>query len=146
MGALLTMLLLANLTHGRFGRAMRAVREDEVGARLAGIDVARTKVLAFVVSAATAGLGGALIAVETQAVSPGAYGLELSLFLVVAVVVGGLGHLGWRGLGGAARWWHSPSSPTPWPTTSRCRRHWPSGCRATSRCSCSAWCWSSYRS
>ncbi len=93
VGALLTMLLLANLTHGRFGRAMRAVREDEVGARLAGIDVARTKVLAFVVSAATAGLGGALIAVETQAVSPGAYGLELSLFLVVAVVVGGLGHL-----------------------------------------------------
>lgn len=91
--ALLTFVAVANLAAGRFGREMRAVRDDEVAARLAGIDVKRTKVLAFVVSAATAGLAGGLLAVITQAVSPGAYGLELSLFLVMAVVVGGLGSL-----------------------------------------------------
>ncbi|RYJ06674.1 MAG: branched-chain amino acid ABC transporter permease, partial [Actinomycetales bacterium] len=45
--ALLTVFLLANLVHGRFGREVRAVRDDEVAARLAGIDVARTKVLVF---------------------------------------------------------------------------------------------------
>jgi branched-chain amino acid transport system permease protein len=92
-GALLTVLLLANLIRGRYGRNLRAVRDDETAARLAGISVARTQVMAFVVSAASAGLGGALFAVLAQSVSPGAFPLTLSLFLVMAVVIGGLGSL-----------------------------------------------------
>ena len=72
---------------------MRAVRDDEVAARLAGIHVARTQVLAFVVSAACAGLGGGLLAVLAQSVSPGAFSLTLSLYLLLAIVVGGLGSL-----------------------------------------------------
>jgi branched-chain amino acid transport system permease protein len=92
-GSLLTILLLANLVRSRFGRSLRAVRDDEVAARLSGINIARTQVLAFVVSAACAGLGGGLLAVLTQSVSPGAYSLTLSLFLLMAVVVGGLGSL-----------------------------------------------------
>ncbi|WFE53699.1 branched-chain amino acid ABC transporter permease [Micromonospora sp. WMMD1155] len=91
--ALLALLLLANLIRSRYGRTFRAVRDDEVAARLAGIHVARTQVLAFVVSAATAGLGGALLAVLAQSVSPGAFSLTLSLFLLMAVVIGGLGRL-----------------------------------------------------
>ncbi|MRK00013.1 branched-chain amino acid ABC transporter permease [Aeromicrobium sp. S22] len=91
--ALLTVFLLANLVHSRFGREMRAVRDDEVAARLAGINVGRTKVIVFVVSAATAGLGGGVLAVLTQAVSPGAFSLAFSLFLLMAVVIGGIGHL-----------------------------------------------------
>jgi branched-chain amino acid transport system permease protein len=93
-GALLTLPLLANLTRGRFGRNLRAVRDDEAAARLAGINVAGTQVMAFVVSAACAGLGGALFAVLAQSVSPGAFPLSLSLFLVMAIVIGGLGRLG----------------------------------------------------
>lgn len=92
-GALLTMLLLANLIRSRYGRNLKAVRDDETAARLAGINVARTQVLAFVVSAACAGLGGALFAVLAQSVSPGAFPLSLSLFLVMAIVIGGLGSL-----------------------------------------------------
>ncbi|MFI7597255.1 branched-chain amino acid ABC transporter permease [Actinoplanes sp. NPDC049681] len=92
-GALVTMLALAVLVRGRFGREMRAVRDDETAARLAGVSVARTQVLAFVVSAACAGLGGALVAVLAQSVSPGAFPLSLSLFLVMAIVIGGLGSL-----------------------------------------------------
>ena len=92
-GALVTLVLLGNLIRGRFGRDLRAVRDDETAARLAGISVARTQVLAFVVSAACAGLGGALFAVLAQSVSPGAFPLTLSLFLVMAVVIGGLGRL-----------------------------------------------------
>ncbi|MGA3490139.1 branched-chain amino acid ABC transporter permease [Micromonosporaceae bacterium DT55] len=92
-GALLVMLLLANLVRSRFGRSLRAVRDDEVAARLAGIHVARTQVLAFVVSAACAGLGGGLLAVLAQSVSPGAFSMTLSLFLLMAIVVGGLGSL-----------------------------------------------------
>ncbi|BCJ42851.1 branched-chain amino acid ABC transporter permease [Actinoplanes ianthinogenes] len=92
-GALVTALLLATLVRGRFGRDLRAVRDDETAARLAGVNVARTQVLAFVVSAACAGLSGALFAVLAQSVSPGAFPLTLSLFLVMAIVIGGLGRL-----------------------------------------------------
>ncbi|MEV2237336.1 branched-chain amino acid ABC transporter permease [Micromonospora sp. NPDC049891] len=90
---LLCLVLLANLVRSRYGRSFRAVRDDEIAARLAGIHVARTQVIAFVVSAASAGLGGALLAVLAQSVSPGAFGLTLSLFLLMAVVIGGLGRL-----------------------------------------------------
>ncbi|GIM95762.1 branched-chain amino acid ABC transporter permease [Paractinoplanes toevensis] len=92
-GALVTVLVIAYLVRGRFGRDMRAVRDDETAAKLAGIGVARTQVLAFVLSAACAGLAGALFAVLAQSVSPGAFPLTLSLFLVMAVVIGGLGRL-----------------------------------------------------
>jgi len=92
-GALLVMLALANLGHGRFGRSMRAIRDNEVAASLAGIPVARVQVVAFLVSAATAGLGGGLFAVLSQSVSPDAYTLTLSLNLLLAVVIGGAGSL-----------------------------------------------------
>jgi branched-chain amino acid transport system permease protein len=92
-GALVTVLLLALLVRGRFGRDLRAVRDDETAAKLAGVNIARTQVLAFVVSAACAGVAGALFAVLAQSVSPGAFPLTLSLFLVMAIVIGGLGSL-----------------------------------------------------
>ncbi|MFS8478246.1 MAG: branched-chain amino acid ABC transporter permease [Micromonosporaceae bacterium] len=92
-GALVTMVLLANLVRSRFGRTLRAVRDDEVAASLAGISVARVQVLAFVVSAAPAGLGGGLLAVLAFSVSPSAFSLTLSLFLILAIVLGGLGSL-----------------------------------------------------
>jgi branched-chain amino acid transport system permease protein len=99
-GAALTMVALANLVRSRFGRTLRAVRDDEVAAQLAGVRVARTQVLAFVVSAACAGLGGGLLAVLAQSVSPSAFSLTLSLFLVLAIVLGGLGSL-WGAVWGA---------------------------------------------
>nr|WP_239169037.1 branched-chain amino acid ABC transporter permease [Actinoplanes deccanensis] len=92
-GALVTVLALALITRGRFGRDMRAVRDDETAAKLAGISIARTQVWTFVISAACAGLGGALFAVLAQSVSPGAFPLTLSLFLLMAIVIGGLGRL-----------------------------------------------------
>ena len=91
--ALIVALALALLVRGRFGRDMRAVRDDETAAKLAGINIARTQVLAFVVSAACAGVAGALFAVLAQSVSPGAFPLTLSLFLLMAIVIGGLGSL-----------------------------------------------------
>ncbi|HET6213879.1 MAG TPA: branched-chain amino acid ABC transporter permease [Micromonosporaceae bacterium] len=93
LAALLTMVLLANLVRSRYGRSLRAVRDDEVAASLAGIHVARAQVLAFVVSAACAGLGGGLLAFLALSVSPSAFSLTLSLFLLLAIVVGGLGSL-----------------------------------------------------
>lgn len=85
--------VLQGLVRGRTGLRMRAVRDDETAAALAGIAPGRTKVHAFVVASAAAGLGGAVLVVVTQSVTPGGYGLATSLLLLVAVVVGGLGSL-----------------------------------------------------
>ncbi|MGH7499520.1 MAG: branched-chain amino acid ABC transporter permease, partial [Gemmatimonadales bacterium] len=63
--ALVALLLLANLKRSRVGRSFRAVRDDEVAAALAGLAVARVRILAFVVSAASAGLAGSMLAVTT---------------------------------------------------------------------------------
>ena len=58
------LVLLANLKRGRVGRVWQAVRDDEVAAELAGIRLGRTRIIAFVVSAACAGLAGAVLAVR----------------------------------------------------------------------------------
>jgi branched-chain amino acid transport system permease protein len=91
--ALVVLVLLANLGRSRVGRNWRAVRDDEVAAALAGINVAQARVLAFVVSAACAGLAGALLAVITALVAPGAFTITLSIALLTGAVIGGLGTL-----------------------------------------------------
>lgn len=89
----ITLVLLANLIRSRYGRSFRAVRDDEIAASLAGIHVARTQVIAFVVSSACAGLGGALLALSTGTVNPLGFPLSLSIALIAGMVVGGLGSL-----------------------------------------------------
>jgi branched-chain amino acid transport system permease protein len=92
-GALIALVLLANVVHSGRGRRVRCVRDDEIAASLAGIEVGRAKVLAFVVSAACAGLAGGLYGFWAGVVSPGAFALTLSLSLVTAMVLGGVGSL-----------------------------------------------------
>lgn len=96
-GAVVTWLAL--LRSGPFGLRMRAVRDDETAARLAGVAAGRVKVSAFAMSAIAAGAGGAVLCFITQSVSPGAYTLSFSLLLVVAAVLGGLGSLGGAAIG-----------------------------------------------
>ena len=76
VGALITLVLLANLLRSRFGRSFRAVRDDEIAASLAGIHVARTKVIAFTLSAGCAGLAGAFLGVSTGVVNTGEFPLH----------------------------------------------------------------------
>lgn len=97
--ASVTVTVLAIVGRGPAGLRMRAVHGDETAARLNGVAAGRTKVLAFVISAVSAGLGGAVLCFVTQAVSPGAYTLAFSLLLVVAVVIGGLGSIGGAAIG-----------------------------------------------
>ncbi|MEL4320379.1 branched-chain amino acid ABC transporter permease [Leifsonia sp. YIM 134122] len=85
--------VLSGIRSGVLGLRMRAVRDDEVAARLSGVRAGRVKVFAFTVSAVAAGAGGAVLCFVTQSVSPGAYTLAFSLLLVVAVVIGGLGSM-----------------------------------------------------
>ena len=90
--ALVTLVLLANLCYSRVGRSWRAVRDDEVAAALDGVNVAVTRILAFVVSAICAGLA-LLLAIVTSLVAPGAFTITLSIALLTAAVIGGLGSL-----------------------------------------------------
>jgi len=90
---IITFVLLANLSRSRVGRVWRAVRDDEVAAEIAGINLGRARVLAFVVSAACAGLAGAVMAMAVRITAPSGFTLVLSLTLLTAVVLGGLGSL-----------------------------------------------------
>jgi branched-chain amino acid transport system permease protein len=93
--------LLANLGAGRTGRRWRAVRDDEVAAELAGIDLGRARVSAFMVSAAAAGAAGAILAFTVKLAAPSAFTLTLSLTLLAAIVLGGLGSLAGALIGAA---------------------------------------------
>ena len=81
------------LLRGRTGRAFRAVRDSETAALSSGVSLAKYKTLAFGVSAAYAGVAGSLYAIATTYVNPDTFPVQLSIFLLVGVVVGGLGSL-----------------------------------------------------
>lgn len=97
----ITFVLLANLARSRVGRRWRAVRDDEVAAELAGVHLGRARVSAFVVSAAAAGAAGAMMAVTVRLAAPSGFTLTLSLTLLSAVVLGGLGSLAGALIGAA---------------------------------------------
>ena len=83
----------ANVTRTRLGRAFRALKENEAVAQAMGIDVARHKLLAFVLSGAMAGLAGAVFGQSFLLVNSETffYPVNYSLLLITMVVVGGLG-------------------------------------------------------
>ena len=89
----LVLLGLINLTRTRPGRALVGVRDSEAAARGLGIRVAAYKVLAFKISAAVCGLAGGLMAHQTSFLTPEAFNMMLSMQLLLAVVIGGLGSL-----------------------------------------------------
>ena len=84
-------LLDQNVTRSRLGRAFRAIRENEAVAQAFGVDVARYKLYAFVLSGALAGAAGALYGSAIGIVNSETFPFVLSLSVVIIVVVGGLG-------------------------------------------------------
>ncbi len=77
------------LTSGRFGRLLVALRDDESRVRFSGYDPTGFKVLVFAVSAALAGIAGALYTVQTGIISPKAMDIAFSIEMVIWVAVGG---------------------------------------------------------
>jgi branched-chain amino acid transport system permease protein len=78
---------------GRRGRALRAIRDDELAAVSSGVSLARYKTLAFGVSAFYAGVAGSLYAILNFIVTPGSFQITLSILLLAGLVVGGAGSL-----------------------------------------------------
>ncbi len=83
--------LALNLEDSPTGRALRALHESEVAARVAGVDVARFKLRAFIVAAVYASVAGSMLAFMNGFITPDAAGFLHSVELVTMVVVGGLG-------------------------------------------------------
>ncbi len=86
----LMFVLAYNLLHGRVGRALIAVRDHPIAATAMGINLPVFKSLTFGVSAAFCGVAGGMGAVVVAFVSPDSFTVNLSIFLLVGVVVGGL--------------------------------------------------------
>ena len=81
------------LLRGSFGRALRAVRDAPIAAVSSGLSLARYKTFAFGISAAYAGVAGALLAISVSYVNPDTFPISLSILLLTGAVIGGLGSL-----------------------------------------------------
>ena len=94
-------LAVLNLLRSPTGRAFVAIRDSEISAQSMGINLARYKTLSFAISAALAGIGGALYAHMIRFLSPDQFNIIQSIDLLLMVVIGGLGSVHGAFLGAA---------------------------------------------
>ena len=93
--------LARNLQYSRWGRCLLAVRESWVAAESLGVSRYRMETMAFALSAALAGLGGALFAAQNAFIAPAIFAFDLSILMLLFVILGGLGTV-WGPLIGTA--------------------------------------------
>lgn len=88
---LLTYYLVRRIVRSRVGRALEAIREDEIAASSMGINTAKYKIGAFTAGSFFAGIAGGLYAAYTQAVAPNTFDFMMSVMILCMIVLGGLG-------------------------------------------------------
>ncbi len=93
LAVLLIIFVTNRLQNSRVGRAWEAMREDETVARAMGINVLTTKLMAFAIGAAFAGLGGVLFAARNQFTGPEDHNLMVSINVLALLIVGGMGSI-----------------------------------------------------
>lgn len=98
---LVIMLLSINLGHSRIGRALRAIHDSEVAARVMGVNSRLLKVQVFAISAFISAIAGSLYAHTMTFISPASFGFNFSVELVTMVIIGGLGSIYGSFLGAA---------------------------------------------
>ncbi|OPY84601.1 MAG: High-affinity branched-chain amino acid transport system permease protein LivH [Smithella sp. PtaU1.Bin162] len=98
---LIVMLLSINLSQSRIGRALRAIHNSEVAARVMGVNARILKVQIFTVSALISAVAGSLYAHTMTFISPASFGFNFSVELVTMVIIGGLGSIYGSFLGAA---------------------------------------------
>ncbi len=98
---MISLLLCLNLVRSGAGRGLAALAEDETAAAALGVDVRRSKVKVFILSAVLASVAGSLFAHSYAFVSPDSFSIFVSVDFVIMVVVGGMGSI-WGTLFGAA--------------------------------------------
>jgi len=90
---LIAVILVYNIVYSRFGRAMKAVRDDEDAALAMGVNTFKTKTAAFMTSAFFEGVGGGLLASSIGSISPDQFTFMLTFQLLIIIVLGGLGSM-----------------------------------------------------
>ena len=90
---ILSLLVVYNLMYSRSGRAIMAARDNRIAAESVGIELFRTKMLAFGVSSCLAGAAGALYGLNYSTLVPAKFDFNTSILLLVYVVLGGLGNM-----------------------------------------------------
>ncbi|MBO5490085.1 MAG: branched-chain amino acid ABC transporter permease [Desulfovibrio sp.] len=90
---LFTLIVLARLVFSNFGNVLRCIRDNEIAARVMGINVFRYKVLSFCLGAFFAGVGGALLGTHLSTIDPKMFNFLLTFNVLMFVVAGGLGSL-----------------------------------------------------
>ncbi len=90
---LFTLFVVINLIHSRSGRAIMAVRDNKIAAEACGLDVTKYRMMAFVTSAALAGMGGALFGLNYSTLAPSNFSFNASILILVYVVLGGIGNI-----------------------------------------------------
>jgi branched-chain amino acid transport system permease protein len=98
--AIAIVILLRNLTFSQTGRSLSAIREDEIAAEAMATPTTRLKVLAFSLSAATAGIAGGLFAYMQSGIRPEDFRFDKSIDMVVMIIIGGLGSISGAVVGG----------------------------------------------
>ena len=98
---LITIFCSLRLRGSKLGRAWIAIREDETAASAMGIPLMRTKTLAYAIGAFFGGVAGAYFALFTSSANPDSFQLNFSVFVLVMVILGGMGNV-WGVLFGAA--------------------------------------------
>lgn len=86
-----TLATVWRLDRSWFGRACRAIRDDPAAAQAMGVNIARTKVVAYTITSALAGVAGMVYAFVDNTVNPPIFGLENAFLLLFMVIVGGSG-------------------------------------------------------
>lgn len=92
--------LVRNVTFSQLGRSLSAIREDEIAAEAMATPATRLKVLAFTLSAATAGIAGGLFAHMQSGIRPEDFKFEKSIDMIVMIIIGGLGSITGAAIGG----------------------------------------------
>ncbi len=93
IGCLLVLLITWGLGESPFGRVLKGIREDERAVRALGKNTTLAKLLVFGIASGMAGFIGGLSAYYYQFIAPGTYSLDLSIFVVSIIVLGGIGNL-----------------------------------------------------
>jgi branched-chain amino acid transport system permease protein len=89
----LAVTIAARIRHSVLGRAMIATRDSEIAAEQSGVDTTRTKLLAFMIGAAYAGLAGCLYASSIRFISPDSFSGTQAILLMTMLIVGGMGSI-----------------------------------------------------
>jgi branched-chain amino acid transport system permease protein len=90
---LITVSVIRNVVNSSYGRAFISIRDDEIAAEAMGVDTTRFKVLSFVISSMFAGIAGSLFGHYTAYLNPNSFTFITSFYLIIMIVVGGLGSI-----------------------------------------------------